>query len=71
MGEIVHLMSDIIILTDDDTYSENSLDIITGVIAGIPRRDGENFWIVPHREDAIRTALIMMGTDDILLLAGK
>ena len=71
MGEIVHLMSDIIILTDDDTYSENSLEIIAWVIAGIPRRDGENFWIIPNREDAIRTALIMMEDDDILLLAGK
>lgn len=71
MGEIVHLMSEKIIVTDDDTYSENSLEIIAWVIAGIPRRDGENFWIIPNREDAIRTALIMMEDDDILLLAGK
>jgi UDP-N-acetylmuramoyl-L-alanyl-D-glutamate--2,6-diaminopimelate ligase len=71
MGRIVDLLSDAIILTDDDTYSEDSLGIIRDVTVGISRKEGENFWIVPDREDAIRTALLMLRKWDILLSAGK
>lgn len=71
MGRIVDLLSDIIILTDDDTYTEDSLSIIRDVTNGIDRKEWENFWIVPDREDAIRTALLMLHPGDILLAAGK
>jgi UDP-N-acetylmuramoyl-L-alanyl-D-glutamate--2,6-diaminopimelate ligase len=60
MGKVADTLSDVIILTDDDTYSEDSLCIIREVTDGIKRREGENFWIVPDREDAIRTALLML-----------
>ncbi|MFZ2256078.1 MAG: hypothetical protein WAW59_01195 [Patescibacteria group bacterium] len=60
-----------IILTDDDTYTEDSLAIIRDVSEGIKRREGEGFWIIPSREDAIRTALIMLQEGDILIVAGK
>lgn len=71
MGRIVDMLSDVIILTDDDTYTEDSLRIIRDVTEGISRREGEAFWIVPDREDAILTALLMLKKGDILLLAGK
>ena len=71
MGRIAHILSDIIILTDDDTYTEDSLSIIHDVSVGIDRREWENFWIVPDREDAIRTALLILQAGDILLVAGK
>jgi len=38
---------------------------------GIKRKEGEGFWIVPSRGDAIRTALIMAEKGDIVLIAGK
>jgi UDP-N-acetylmuramoyl-L-alanyl-D-glutamate--2,6-diaminopimelate ligase len=60
MGRVVDILSDVVILTDDDTYTEDSLAIIRGVSEGIKRREGENFWIIPSREDAIRTSLIML-----------
>ncbi len=71
MWRITHILSDIIILTDDDTYTEDSLSIIRDVSVGIDRREWENFWIVPDREDAIRTALLILQKGDILLCAGK
>lgn len=71
MWKIVDILSNIIILTDDDTYTEDSLAIIRDVTNGISRKEGENFWIIPSREDAIRTALIMLQEWDILLVAGK
>jgi UDP-N-acetylmuramyl tripeptide synthase len=57
---VVHLYSDVVILTDDDTYTEDSFSIIRDVSEGIDRKEGENFWIIPSREDAIRTSLIML-----------
>lgn len=71
MGHIVDILSDIVILTDDDTYTEDSLAIIRDVSAGIKRKEGEKFWIIPDREDAIRTALLMLHPGDVLLAAGK
>ena len=71
MGRIVDQLSDVIILTDDDTYTEDSLAIIRDVTDGISRKEGEKFWIIPAREDAIRTALIMLEEWDILIVAGK
>ena len=71
MGRIVDILSDVVILTDDDTYTEDSLAIIRDVSEWIKRKEGENFWIIPSREDAIRTALIMLQAWDILLIAGK
>ena len=71
MGRVVDILSDVVILTDDDTYTEDSLQIIREVSEGIKRREGENFWIIPSREDAIRTALIMLQAGDVLIVAGK
>lgn len=71
MWKVVDNMSDIIILTDDDTYTEDSLKIIREVTEGISRREGDWFWIIPSREDAIRTALIMLQPGDVLIVAGK
>lgn len=71
MGRIVDQLSDVIILTDDDTYTEDSLKIIREVTTGIDRKEGESFWIIPDREDAIRTALLMLDAGDVLLVAGK
>jgi UDP-N-acetylmuramoyl-L-alanyl-D-glutamate--2,6-diaminopimelate ligase len=41
------------------------------VSEGITRREGDWFWIIPSREDAIRTALIMLQPGDVLIVAGK
>jgi len=64
-------MADVVILTDDDTYSEDSLAIIRDVSAGIKRKEGEDFWVIPSREDAIRTALTLALPNDIVVIAGK
>ncbi len=71
MGRIADTLSDIVILTDDDTYTENSLKIIKEVSMGIKRKEGESFWIVPSRMDAIRTALVIAEKEDVVLIAGK
>ncbi len=71
MGKVVDDLSDILILTDDDTYTEDSLQIIRDVSEWISRREWDGFWVIPAREDAIRTALIMLQPGDVLIVAGK
>ena len=56
---------------DKTKRPKDSLQIIREVSEGIKRREGESFWIIPSREDAIRTACIMLKKGDILLVAGK
>lgn len=68
---MVDTLSDVIILTEDDNYTENSLKIIKDVSMGIKRKEGEGFWIVPSRMDAIRTALVMAEKEDVVIIAGK
>ncbi|MCP4523101.1 MAG: UDP-N-acetylmuramoyl-L-alanyl-D-glutamate--2,6-diaminopimelate ligase [Candidatus Gracilibacteria bacterium] len=71
MGEIVSRMSDVVILTEDDDYSEKVEEIIKDVLPGIGRKEGEDFWIINNRREAIRTALVTAEKNDIILIAGK
>ncbi|MDD5769883.1 MAG: UDP-N-acetylmuramoyl-L-alanyl-D-glutamate--2,6-diaminopimelate ligase [Candidatus Gracilibacteria bacterium] len=71
MGKIVSQMSDFVILTQDDDYTEKTNSIIKDVLPGIERKEGENFWIIPDRQSAIRTALIEASENDVVLIAGK
>jgi len=71
MGKIVSDNSDLVILTQDDDYSEKTTQIIKDVLPWIERKEGENFWIITNREDAIRTALVAWNPWDIILIAWK
>lgn len=71
MWAIVDSLADVCIVTDDDTYTEDSLKIIREIVEGMSRKEWENFWIIPSRADAIRTALLMLKKDDALIVAGK
>ncbi len=71
MWQVVSKNSDFVILTQDDDYSENTTDIIKDVLPWIERVEWEDFWIIPNREDAIRTALVSWKKWDIILIAWK
>ncbi len=71
MGRIVSDLSDIVVLTQDDDYTEKTEQIIKDVAHGIERKEWEDFWIIPDRKEAIRTALIMASLNDIVLIAWK
>ena len=71
MWEIVSRLSDVVILTQDDDYSEKTEDIIKDVLPGIERKEWEDFWIIPTRKDAIQTALLTAEKDDVVLIAWK
>ena len=71
MGKIVSDMSDFVVLTQDDDYTESTGQIIKDVLPGIERKEWENFWIIPDRESAIRTALLEAQKNDAVVIAGK
>lgn len=71
MGAVVDELSDIIVLTDDDTYTESSERITDMVRKWILREEGDTFQIIPDRKEAISWALRKAQKWDIILIAGK
>lgn len=71
MWEIVDKLSDVIILTEDDSMSENTVSIIDDVSKGINRKEWDNFFIQPTREFALKLAIDIARPWDIVVLAGK
>ncbi|MEK7085801.1 MAG: cyanophycin synthetase, partial [Patescibacteria group bacterium] len=71
MGEVANEYADYIILTDDDPYEEDEIEIIEQIAKAVPRKEGHNFWKIPDREEAIRLALTMAREGDCVVVAGK
>lgn len=71
MGAAADKYADYVILTDDDPYEEDEWQIIEDISAGIQRKDGDRFWKIPSREEAIKLALTMAQEGDTVVIAGK
>ena len=71
MGKILDEHVDYLIITDDDPYDEDEWGIISMVSAGVARAEGQKFWKIPRRREAIRLALAMAKEGDMVLIAGK
>ncbi|UFX82823.1 UDP-N-acetylmuramoyl-L-alanyl-D-glutamate--2,6-diaminopimelate ligase [Candidatus Absconditicoccus praedator] len=73
MGEVVGKKSDIAIITDDDPDTENRYSILSQIYKGIEdhKTFGEDVFVVPDREDAIKLAKDLSQEQDIVFLAGK
>ncbi len=71
MWAVVSKLSDKVILTRDDDYSEDIEQIIKDVLPWIERKQWENFWIIKDRKSAIETAIIWSKPGDIVLCAWK
>ncbi len=69
MGKIADTLSDVIIVTSDNSRTENPQTIIDDVCAGIQRK--ENVYADVDRRSAITKALSMAQRGDVVLIAGK
>ncbi len=69
MGKVAQKYADVIFLTNDNPKSEDPMDIIREVAAGITQT--ENFHIVPDRRVAIEKALTEWRKGDRVVIAGK
>ncbi|MBT3865088.1 UDP-N-acetylmuramoyl-L-alanyl-D-glutamate--2,6-diaminopimelate ligase, partial [Candidatus Peregrinibacteria bacterium] len=71
MGMVAEKHADYIILTNDDPYSDDEMAIIEDIAKGITRKEGEGFWKIPDRGEAIRFALSLAEKGDSVIIAGK
>jgi len=74
MGEVAGRLADRIVLTADDPRTEDVNDIIAQIAEGCERagrREGEDYWRVPDRAEAIEFAVGMARAGDVVIAAGK
>ncbi len=70
MGKIAEDLSDITIVTSDNPRFEEPESIIDEIFAGIKPHD-ESVLKIVDRSEAIKKAMSLSRTDDIVVLAGK
>ncbi len=71
MGRVAAELADHIFLTDDETYDEESADIIKAVYTGIEEGGGEaKTDVIADRRAAIEAAFKFAKASDVVLLAG-
>lgn len=74
MGEIVGKNADIAILTDEDPYGEDPMQIINELAIGLEktgRAKGKDYFVIRDRSGAIKKALSLAKEDDLVLITGK
>jgi UDP-N-acetylmuramoyl-L-alanyl-D-glutamate--2,6-diaminopimelate ligase len=71
MARIVAEASHKAILTSDNPRNEDPELILNDMMEGVPLREREHTMRIVNREEAIRTACIIAGEKDIILVAGK
>jgi UDP-N-acetylmuramoyl-L-alanyl-D-glutamate--2,6-diaminopimelate ligase len=70
-AEIISQYADDFILTTDDSYHLNPKDIAKQIKKSINPTEGEGFFDIPDRFEAIRYAIFTAEKDDIVLIAGR
>ena len=71
MARIVSAASHKVILTSDNPRDEDPEVILDEMMEGVPKKELESTMRIVSREEAIRTACIIAGEKDIILVAGK
>ena len=69
MGRIATDGADFVIITSDNSRSEDPESIIKEILTGVDKKD--NFTVIPDRKAAIEYAIASSRAGDIILLAGK
>lgn len=70
MGETSGRLSDLSVVTEDNSRFEDVMDIIEDIKTGLAKTDGK-YVVVPNRKDAIRYCIHNAQDGDIIVLAGK
>jgi len=74
MGEVAGKLADVVVLTAEDPRTEPLEGIIEEIAAGCRRAgrmEGQGFFRVPDRSQAIATALQMAQPGDLVIVTGK
>ncbi len=70
MGEVSGRLSDLSVITEDNSRFEDVMDIIEDIKTGLAKTNGK-YVVVPNRKDAIRYCINNAQDGDIIVLAGK
>lgn len=70
MGEVAGRNSDLVIVTSDNPRTENPLEIIEQIEAGLKNTNCP-FLSIPDRREAIHQAIYKAKPDDVVIIAGK
>jgi UDP-N-acetylmuramoyl-L-alanyl-D-glutamate--2,6-diaminopimelate ligase len=71
IGKTVSKYADVVILTNDEPYSEKPQCIIKEIASGITdRNEGENYRKIPDRREAIAMALKLAKPGDVIAVTG-
>ena len=68
MGSVAELYADRVILTSDNSRTEDPQAILADILAGMRHGTAE---VIPDRAEAIRQAILTANRNDLILLAGK
>ncbi len=74
MGRMAGEMADLVIISNEDPYDENPLEIINQVASGakeVAKVEGLNLFRILDRREAIRKGLQLARDGDILIVTGK
>lgn len=79
MGALAGRFADVVIVTNEDPYTEDPVRIIEEVASGVPRGaekknlkiEGQNFFKILDRREAIEKAFSLAQAEDIVLITGK
>ena len=69
IGKIASSLADVLIITSDNSRSEEPLEIIKDILEGVDRQ--KMHMIIPKRKDAILYACSILTENDVLILLGK
>lgn len=71
MAAIAVNKSDKVIFTSDNPRTEDPLKIIEDMLEGVEKNDKKRILVLVDRTEAIKTACMLSGKDDMILIAGK
>ncbi len=73
MGRVAGEMADVVILTNEEPYSEDPQSILDQIAPGVRRtskREGEDFWVILDRKAAIDHAVSLARPGDTIVVSG-
>jgi UDP-N-acetylmuramoyl-L-alanyl-D-glutamate--2,6-diaminopimelate ligase len=74
LGRIAGEKADIVIVTNEDPYDDNPMEIIKAVAKGaekVGKIKNENLFLIEDRQKAIKEAVSLARENDLILLTGK
>ena len=74
LGMIAGKRADYVIVTNEDPYDDDPVEIIKDVAEGaksVGKKDGENLFLIEDRQEGIKKAISLARKNDVVLITGK